>query len=208
MSVTTISDHKWNESKSAASWNVTRSCLYHCHTTWSTAHAYYIILSKKFPLLKDLAESRSSRQTCHHQGLADNSEYATHADWVIDSNLALAILAYSTLHGRCHLVCVGPVQCYPGAWNFRQYCLIFLLNTDANMLCRLFDDHKHMDIYLHIHQEYCYLGKQKICLYFSASTCEHLWPSPSHLVICTKYSHLPSKDAADWSVSKVFFKVY
>ncbi len=24
----------------------------HCHTTWSTAHAYYIILSKKFPRLK------------------------------------------------------------------------------------------------------------------------------------------------------------
>ncbi len=42
------------------------------------------------------------------------------------------------------------------------------------MLCRLFDDHKYMDIYLPIHQEYCYLGKQKISLYFSASTCKHL----------------------------------
>ncbi len=152
---------------------------------------------QNFSSLKISLESRSSRLTWHHQGLAGNSEYATQADWVINSNLALAILAYSTLYGCCHLICVG-------AWNFRQYYLIFLLNTDANILCRLFDDHKHMDIHLHIHQEYCYLGKQKICLYFSASTCEHLWPSPSHLVIRTKCSHQPSKDAADWSVWKVF----
>ncbi len=124
--------------------------------------------ARNVPRLKISLESLSSRLTCHHQGLAGNSEYATQADWVIDSNLALAIIPYSTLYGHCHLVCVGPVQCCPGAWNFRQYCLIFLLNTDANMLCRLIDDHKYMDIYLHIHQEYCYLGKQKICLYFSA----------------------------------------
>ncbi len=68
------------------------------------------------------------------------------------------------------------------------------------MLCRLFDDRKHMDIYLHIHQEYCYLGKRKICLYFSASTCEHLWHSPSNLVNCAKGSHNASKDVADWSI--------
>ncbi len=79
----------------------------------------------------------------------------------------------------------------PEAWNMRQYCFIFLHNTDANMLCRLFDDHKYMDIYLPIHQEYCYLGKQKICLCFSASTCEHLWPSPSHLV---NFSNWPIND--------------
>ncbi len=109
-------------------------------------------------------------------------------------------LHYSTLYERYHLVCIGPVQCCPVAWNFRQYCLIVLLNTDANMLCGLFDDRKHMDIYLHIHQEYCYLGKQKICLYFSASKCEHLWPSPSNLVNCAKCLHNPSKDVADWSV--------
>ncbi len=86
----------------------------------------------------------------HHQGLAGDSEYATQVDWVIDSNLALAILAYSLLYGRCHIVCVGPVQCCPRAWNLRQYCFFFLLNTDAdaNMLCRLYDDRKHMDIYL------------------------------------------------------------
>ncbi len=65
---------------------------------------------------------------------------------------------------------------------------------------------KYMDIYLPIHQKYCYLGKQKISLYFSTSTYKHLWPS--HLVNCAKCSQNPSKDAADWSVWKVFFKVY
>ncbi len=34
----------------------------------------------------------------------------------------------------------------PAAWSLRQYCSIFLHNTDANMLCRLFDDRKYMDI--------------------------------------------------------------
>ncbi len=59
----------------------------------------------------------------------------------------------------------------PVTWNLSQYCFIFEHNTDANMLCRLFDNRKYMDIYLPIHQEYCYLGKQKIILYFSTSTC-------------------------------------
>ncbi len=63
---------------------------------------------------------------------------------------------------------------WPVAWNLSQYSFIFEHNTDANMLCRLFHNRKYMDIYLPIHQEYCYLGKQKINLYFSASTCEYL----------------------------------
>ncbi len=92
------------------------------------------------------------------------------------------------------------IQLCPEAWNLSQYCFYFEHNTDANMLCRLFDNCKYMDIYLPIHQEYCYLGKQKISLYFSSSPCEHLWPSPLHLVNCAKCSHNPSKDAADWSV--------
>ncbi len=74
------------------------------------------------------------------------------------------------------------IKRYPVAWNLSPCCFIFLHNTDSNMLCRLFDDRKYMDIYLPIHQECSYLGKQQICLYFSASTCEHLWPSPSRLV--------------------------
>ncbi len=68
--------------------------------------------------------------------------------------------------------------------NLSQYCLIFLHNTDVNMLYRLFGDRKYMYINLPIHQEYSYLSKQKISLYFPASTCEHLWPSP-----CIVHSH-------------------
>ncbi len=50
--------------------------------------------------------------------------------------------------------------------------LSFLRNTDVNMLYRLFSDCKYMYIYLPIHQEYGYFGKQKISLYFPASTCD------------------------------------
>ncbi len=74
-------------------------------------------------------------------------------------------------------------QALPRSMEFESMLLHFFLhNTDANMLCRLFDDRKYMDIYLPIHQECSYLGKEQVCLYFSASTCEHLWPSPSHLL--------------------------
>ncbi len=96
-----------------------------------------------------------------------DSEYATQADWVTESNTSLQ----SFEHSHCDWCC-------PGVWNLRQYCFIFSHNTDANMLCRLFDDRKSMDIYLPIHQEYCYLGKKIISLYFSTSTCKHLRPSP------------------------------
>ncbi len=122
---------------------------------------------------------------------------------------------YTTWHGRCHLVSGGPGYVWlaepyhrvplessapPKHGIWLNVASFFLHNTHANMLHGPFDDHKYMDIYLPIHQEYFYLGKQKISLYFSASTCEYLWPSPSHHINCTKCSHNPSKDAADWSV--------
>ncbi len=94
----------------------------------------------------------------------------------------------------------------PEVWNLRQYCFIFSHNTDANMLCKLFDDCKYIDIYLTIPQEYCYLGKQKNSLYFCTSACEHLWPSHSHLVNYAKCEQIPSKYVANWSVWKVFLK--
>ncbi len=75
------------------------------------------------------------------------------------------------------------IEYCPEAWNLTQCCFIFLHNTDANMLCRLFDDRKYMDIYLPIPQEYCYLGKQKNSLYFLASASEHLWPSHSLWIV-------------------------
>ncbi len=60
----------------------------------------------------------------------------------------------------------------PRSMEFESILLFFLYNTDAHMLCRLFDDRKYMDIFLPIHQEYCYLGENS--LYFLASACEHL----------------------------------
>ncbi len=71
------------------------------------------------------------------------------------------------------------------------------------MLCRLFDDRKYMDIYLPIHLEYRYLGKQQICLYFSASMCEHLWPSPTHLV---NFPNLPIGNIFTGFVRTFFLK--
>ncbi len=76
----------------------------------------------------------------------------------------------------------------PEAWNLSQCCFISLHNTHANMLCRLFDDRKNMDIYLPIPQEYCYLS------------------SPSHLVNCAKCEQIPRKYVANWSVWKVVLK--
>ncbi len=71
-------------------------------------------------------------------------------------------------------------SCSPRSMEFETILLHFLHKTDASMLRRLFDNCKYMYIYLPIHQEYAYLRKQNICLYFKypASTCEHLWPSP------------------------------
>ncbi len=199
MSVTKISGHTCSEIKStAASWNVTLSCLF------SSLPCTCILCHFKqeiFPLI-DLSLVSIIQTNLPLQGL--DSEYATHADWVTETNLSLAILAYTTWYGHCHLVCRGQGERCPKAWNLRQYCFILLQNTDTNMLCRLFDDRKCMDIYLPIHQEYCYLGKQKISLYFSTSTCEHLWPSPSHFVNCPKCSHNRSKDVADRSVWNIF----
>ncbi len=74
--------------------------------------------------------------------------------------------------------------CYVGCWmiaNSWTYISLYIKNTAI-------------------------LEDKKIYLYFSASTCEHLWLSPSHLVNCAKCLHDPSKDATDWSVWKDFLK--
>ncbi len=100
------------------------------------------------------------------------------------------------------------IERYPVAWNLSPCCFIFLHNTVANMLCRLFDDRKYMDIYLPIPQEYCYLGKQKNSLHFLVSTCEHLWPSPSHLVNFSNWLIGDIFTGFVWTFCTVFFKVY
>ncbi len=72
---------------------------------------------------------------------------------------------YTTWYGRCHLVSCGPGY----VWLAEPYHMVplessaaakhgiwvniasfFLHNTDANMLYRLFGDHKYIDIYLPI----------------------------------------------------------
>ncbi len=60
------------------------------------------------------------------------------------------------------------IECCPEAWN---------------LLCRLFDDRKYMDIYLPIPQEFCYLGKQKKFVFsrFSLGTLVTFTFAPSKL---------------------------
>ncbi len=145
-------------------------------------------------------------------------------DWLNHSNMVRRKWPlYTTWYGRCHLVSGGPgcvwlawtiprgstrIERYPEVWNLSACCFIFLHNTVANMLCRLFDDRKYMDIYLPIPQEYCYLGKQKNCLYFLVSTCEHLWPSPSHLVNFSNWLIGDIFTGFVQTFCTVFFKVY
>ncbi len=66
--------------------------------------------------------------------------------------------------------------------EFELILLHLLHNTDTNMLCRLFDGRKYVYIYLTIHQEYCYLGKQIMSCYFPEPACEHLWLSPCNVI--------------------------
>ncbi len=53
-----------------------------------------------------------------------------------------------------------------------EYVASFVYTIVANMLCRLFDDRKYMDIYLPIPQEYCYLGKQIKFVFSRINTCD------------------------------------
>ncbi len=48
------------------------------------------------------------------------------------------------------LCCSSRIEGCPEAWNLSPCCFICLHNTVINMLCRLFDDHKDMDIYIYI----------------------------------------------------------
>ncbi len=85
-------------------------------------------------------------------------------------------------YGCCHLVSGGPgyvllaepyqvvtleSSAAPKHGISVNIASFYLHNTDANTLCRLFDNLKYMDIYLPVPQEYCYLGKQKNKFVFS-----------------------------------------
>ncbi len=99
---------------------------------------------------------------------------------------------YTKWYVHCRLVSGGPGY----VWLAEPYHVVPLksstgigvnivsfLNTiqTPNMLCRPFDDRKYMDIYLPIHQEYRYLGKQKsVCIFLHqrVNTCDlHLHTS-------------------------------
>ncbi len=148
-----------------------------------------------------------------------NCDWLNHTMWSKGSCRPSPL--YTTWYGCCHLVSRGPgyvwlVEPYHMVWLkssaalkhgiWVHFASFFLHNTVSNMLCRLFDDCKYMDIYLPIPQEYCYFGKQKNSLYFFALACKDLWPSHSCLVNCAKCEQIPSKYVANWSVWKVFLK--
>ncbi len=94
-----------------------------------------------------------------------------HVIWSLPScfrRTRLCVIGWTITHGSTR------IKRYTEAWNLSPSCFIFLHNTVANMLCRLFDDRKYMDTAI--------LENKKNSLYFLVSTCEHLWPSPSYLV--------------------------
>ncbi len=117
-----------------------------------------------------------------------DSEYATQAERVTKSNnMSLPRIEHSRCDWLNHTTWFHSNPACPVPWNLSQYCFIFEHNTDANMLCRLFDNRKYMDIYISL-----YIRNTAIL--------ENKKSSPSNLVNCAKCSHNPSKDAADWSV--------
>ncbi len=110
MSVTRILGHTCTEIKSnAVSWNVTLSCLF------SSLPCTCILrhFKQEISPLEDLAQVSIIQTNLQPQGL--DSEYATQADWVTKSNLPLAILAYTTWYGHCHLVCGAALK--HGIWG-------------------------------------------------------------------------------------------
>ncbi len=101
----------------------------------------------------------------------------------------------------------------PEAWNLTQCCFIFssIQMPICSVGCLMMANTRTY-IYLYFRNTVI-LENKKNSLYFSASTFEHLWASPSNLLNCAKCSHNPSKDDADWSVvthfkSLLYFKFY
>ncbi len=80
------------------------------------------------------------------------------------------------------------IQHCPVAWNLSQYCFIFEHNTDTNMLCRLFDNRKYMDIYisLYIRNTAILENKKSVCIFPHqvVNTCDLHHFSLSKCTIC------------------------
>ncbi len=133
-----------------------------------------------------------------------DSEHTTQPDRLTKSNTSFhcedlsiaAVIGWTIPRGSTR------IERYPETWNLRQYIASFFY-TIQTPICyvgclMIANTWTYISIYILLS------WKTKICLYFSASMCEHLWPSPLHLVNCAKCSHNPSKDVDDWS-SNVFF---
>ncbi len=131
-------------------------------------------------------------------------EYVTQADRVTESNMSLRSFEHrhcdwlnhtTWFHSNQFSHSVAPKL---GIWvNIASF--LYTIQTGKCYVGCLMIANTWTYISLYISNTAIVENKTSDCI-FSASTCEHLWPSPSHLVNCAKCSHNPSKDAADWSV--------
>ncbi len=98
--------------------------------------------------------------------LALNCNWLNHTTWLGAAILFACSSRYN--HSRC-----------PRAWHLSQYHFLFFYTIQTPICyvgCLMIAN---TWTYISLkHQEYSYLGKEKISLYFSTSNCEHLWPSP------------------------------
>ncbi len=127
---------------------------------------------------------------------------------------------YTTWYGHCHLVSGGPGY----VWLVEPYHVVPLKSSTA--LKHGIWVHAASFIYT-IQSTICYVGclsiantliyislylrntaileNKKNSLYFLASVWEHLWPSHSRLVNCTKCEQIPcNKYVTNWSDWNVF----
>ncbi len=160
-----MSLHKRN---TAWSWWSPPSYLRHCncdwlsHTTWSNEGCRRIphgmVAAILFPVDQVMCDWLNHNTWFHsNRALPRSMEFES----------MLLNFVYTIQSPICYVGCLMIANTFKhGRIWMRQYFFIFLHNTDVNMLRGLFDDHKYMDIYLPIHQEYCYLGKQKKFVFF------------------------------------------
>ncbi len=123
---------------------------------------------------------------------------------------------YATLYSCCHLVsgrpgCVWLAEPYHvvpfessatpkhGIWV--HVASFFLHNTVTNMLCRLFDDRKYMDIYLYLRNTAILENKKTVCIfsYQRVNTCNFTF-TPRKPFKLTNRRHLY------WVCANIFLK--
>ncbi len=89
--------------------------------------------------------------------------YVYHVVWSLPScfQTRLCVIAWTIPRGSTR------IQRCTEAWNLSPCYLLFLHNTVANMLCRLFDDRKYMDIYISLYLRNTAIleNKKTICIF-------------------------------------------